>query len=146
MKILESFYNLNISEECFNNISALINEKLVDAVNRAMKKGTLPPFKKETKLTTYHVKNKNKKKDVIADGDKSAELFVKAEEIKPSDSKISDKQLNRELRNTPMNAYPPLISKLNGQKLHLKGEEDLNGDRMTIENAVEKSKERNKRK
>ena len=143
MDIFESLENLNVSEECFNDISALINEKLVDVVNRAMRKGALPPFKKGTKLTTYHVKNK--RNDKIADGDKSAELFVKAEGIEPSDSKTSDKQLNRELNNTPRDAYQPLISKLNSKKLHLKGEEDLNGDRMTIENAVEKSKERNKR-
>ena len=143
MDIFESLENLNVSEECFNDISALINEKLVDVVNRAMRKGTLPPFKKGTKLTTYHVKNK--RNDKIADGDKSAELFVKAEGIESSDSKISDKQLNRELNNTTRDAYPPLISKLNDKKLHLKGEEDLNGDRMTIENAVEKSKKRSKR-
>ena len=143
MDIFESLENLNVSEECFNDISALINEKLVDVVNRAMRKGALPPFKKGTKLTTYHVKNK--RNDKIADGDKSAELFVKAEGIEPSDSKTSDKQLNRDLNNTPRDAYQPLISKLNSKKLHLKGEEDLNGDRMTIENAVEKSKERNKR-
>ena len=143
MDIFESLENLNVSEECFNDISALINEKLVDVVNRAMRKGALPPFKKGTKLTTYHVKNK--RNDKIADGDKSAELFVKAEGIEPSDSKTSDKQLNRELNNTPRDAYQSLISKLNSKKLHLKGEEDLNGDRMTIENAVEKSKERNKR-
>ena len=140
--ILESFCNLNISKESFNDISALIDEKLVDVVNRAMRKGTLPPFKKGTKLTTYHVKNK--RNDKIVDGDKSAELFVKAEGIEPSDSKISDKQLNRELNNTPRDAYPPLISKLNGKKLHLKGEEDLNGDKMTTENAVEKRKGRSK--
>ena len=79
MDIFESLENLNVSEECFNDISALINEKLVDVVNRAMRKGTLPPFKKGTKLTTYHVKNK--RNDKIADGDKSAELFVKAEGI-----------------------------------------------------------------
>ena len=145
MGIFESLENLNVSEECYNDIYALINEKLVDVVNRAMRKGTLPPFKKGTKLTTYHVKNKDKKKDIIADGDKSAELFVKAEGIEPSDSKTSDKQLNRELNNTPRDAYQPLISKLNSKKLHLKGEDDLNGDRMTIERAVEKSKERNKR-
>ena len=146
MSTLENFYNLNISEECYNDLSALISEKLVDVINRAMRKGTLPPFKKGTKLTTYHVKNKDKKKDKIVDGDKSAELFVKAEGIKPSNSKISNKQLNRELNNTPRDAYLPLSSKLNSKKLHLKGEEDLNGDRMTIEKAIEKSIERNKRK
>ena len=144
MSIFESLESLNISEECYKELAILISEKLVDVVNRAMRKGTLPPFKKGTKLTTYHVKNK--KKDIIADGDKSAELFVKAEEINPSNNKISDKQLNKELNNTPRDAYQPLISKLNSKKLHLKGEEDLNGDRMTIERAVEKSKERNKRK
>ena len=144
INILKHLLRLNVSEECYDDVLTLINEKLVDVVNRAMRKGALPPFKKGTKLTTYHVKNK--RNDKIADGDKSAELFVKAEGIEPSDSKISDKQLNRELNNTPRNAYQPLISKLNSKKLHLKGEEDLNGDRMTIENAVEKSKERNKRK
>ena len=144
MSIFESLESLNISEECHKELAILISEKLVDVVNRAMRKGTLSPFKKDTKLTSYNVKNK--KKDTIADGDKSAELFVKAEGIEPSDSKISDKQLNRELNNTPRDAYPPLISKLNSKKLHLKGEDDLNGDRMTIENAIKKSKERNKRK
>ena len=146
MKILESFYSLNISEECYNDISALINEKLVDVVNRAMQKGTLPPFKKGTKLTSYNVKNKNKKKDVIADGDRSAELFVKAEGIEPSDSKTSEKQLNRELNNTPRDSYIPLASKINRKKYYTKDDEDLNGDKKTIERAVEKSKERNKRK
>ena len=144
MDILESLQNLNISEECYNDILYLIDERLVDVVNRAMKKGTLPPFKKGTKLTSYNVKNK--KKDIIADGDKSAELFVKAESIKPSDSKTSDKQLNRELSNTPRDSYPPLASKINRKKFFDKDDEDLSGDKKTIERAIEKSKERNKKK
>ena len=75
MGIFESFESLNISEECHKELAILISEKLIDVVNRAMEKGALPPFKKGTKLTSYNVKNK--KNDTIADGDKSAELFVK---------------------------------------------------------------------
>jgi hypothetical protein len=144
MNILESLQNLNISEECYNDILYLIDERLVDVVNRAMRKGTLPPFKKGTKLTSYNVKNK--KKDIIADGDKSAELFVKAEGIKPSDSKTSDKQLNRELSNTPRDSYPPLSSKINRKKFFDKDDEDLSGDKKIIERVIEKSKERHKKK
>lgn len=144
MNILESLQNLNISEECYNDILSLIDERLVDVVNRAMRKGTLSPFKKGTKLTSYNVKNK--KKDIIADGDKSAELFVKAEGVKASDNKTSDKQLNRELNNTPRDAYLPLVSKINRKKYYAKDDEDLNGDKKTVEKAVEKSIERNKRK
>lgn len=146
MSILKTFCNLDISEECYNDLRCRINEKLIDVVNRAMRNGTLPPFKKGTKLTTYHVKSEDKKRDKIADGDKSAELFVKAEKISPSNSKISDKQLNKELNNTPRDAYMPLSSKLNSKKFHSKGEEDLNGDKRTIENAIRKSIERNKKK
>ena len=146
MNILESLQNLNISEGCYNDLLSLIDERLVDVVNRAIKNGKLPPFKKETKLTSYHVKNNEKKKDKIADGDHTAELFVKAEEVTPSDNKVSDKQLNRKLNNTPMKAYTPLDSKINREKFYDKGDEDVNGDKRTIEAAVEKSKERNKRK
>ena len=146
MNIIESLQNLNISEECYSDLLSLIDEKLVDVVNRAIKNGKLPPFKKETKLTTYHIKNKGKKNDRIAPGDHTAELFVKAEEIPSSDDKISDKQLNKKLNNTPMKAYRPLEAKINREKFYDKGDEDLNGDKQTIEVAVEKSKERNKRK
>ena len=52
MSIFESLENLNVSEECYNDIYALINEKLVDVVNRAMRKGTLPPFRKGTRQLT----------------------------------------------------------------------------------------------
>ena len=144
MSIFESLEGLNISEECHKELAILISEKLVDVVNRAMRKGTLPPFKKGTKLTSYNVKNK--KKDTIVDGDKSAELFVKAEGVKASDNKTSDKQLNRELNNTPRDAYLPLASKINRKKYYVKDDEDLNGDKKTVEKAVEKSIERNKRK
>jgi hypothetical protein len=144
MSALENFYNLNISEECHKELAILISEKLVDVVNRAMRKGALPPFKKGTKLTSYNVKNK--KKDTIADGDKSAVLFVKAEGVKASDNKTSDKQLNRELNNTPRDAYLPLASKINRKKYYAKDDLDLNGDKKVIERAIEKSKERNKKK
>lgn len=89
---------------------------------------------------------RNKKNDTIADGDKSAELFVKAEDTKPSDHKTSEKQLNRELNNTPRDAYMPLVSKINRKKYYTKDDKDLNGDKKTIERAVEKSIERNKRR
>lgn len=144
MGIFESLESLNISEECHKELAILISEKLVDVVNRAMRKGALPPFKKGTKLTSYNVKNK--KKDTIADGDKSAELFVKAEGVKASDNKTSDKQLNRELNNTPRDAYLPLASKINRKKYYAKDDVDLNGDKKTVEKAAEKSIERNKRK
>lgn len=144
MSIFESLESLNISESCYNDLIALIDEKLTDVVNQAMRKGILPPFKKGTKLTSYNVKNK--KKDIIADGDKSAELFVKAEGIKPSDNKTSEKQLNRELNNTPRDAYMPLSSKINRKKFYDKDDEDLNGDKKTVEVAIEKSIKRNKRK
>lgn len=146
MNIIESLQNLNISEECYSDILSLIDEKLVDVVNRAMKNGKLPPFKKGTKLAPYTVKNKKKVPDRIVDGDHTAELFVKAEETPSSDSKISDKQLNKKLNNTPMKAYTPLEAKINREKFYNKGDEDLNGDKQTVEIAIEKSKERNKRK
>ena len=145
MDIFRSLQNLNISEECYNDILSLVDEKLVDVINRAIRKDKLAPFKKGTKLTTYHVKDKDKKNDRIAPGDHTAELFVKAEQITPSDSKISDKQLNRKLNNTPMKSYQPLISKINQEKFYNKDDEDLNGDKKTIESAIEKSKERNRR-
>lgn len=146
MNIAEFLQNLNISEECYNDLLSLINEKLVDVVNRAIKNGKLPPFKKETKLTTYHIKNKNKKNDRIAPGDHTAELFIKAEEIPSSNNKVSDKQLNRKLSNTPRKAYRPLEAKINREKFYDKGDEDLNGDKKTIEVAVEKSRRRSKKK
>ena len=146
MNIAESLQNLNISEECYNDLLSLIDEKLVDVVNRAIKNGKLPPFKKGTKLAPYTVKNKKRVPDRIADGDHTAELFIKAEEIPSSDSKVSDKQLNRKLSNTPRKAYRPLEAKINREKFYDKGDEDLNGDKQTIEVAVEKSKERSKRK
>ena len=40
----------------------------------------------------------------------------------------------------------PLVSKINRKKYYTKDDKDLNGDKKTIERAVEKSIERNKRR
>lgn len=140
ISIFESLENLNVSEECFDNIM----EKLTDVINRAIAKGKLAPFKKGTKLGSYWYKKD--RVDKIAPGDTTAELYVKAEKVAPSDSKTSDKQTNRILNNTPWGASDELASKLHGIKLHGKEEKDFINDDRLMKIAKEKSQERNKRK
>ena len=48
MDIFESLENLNVSEECFNDIMSRIEEDLYDLVGRAEKKGIVSPNKAET--------------------------------------------------------------------------------------------------
>ena len=140
MYIFESLENLNVLEECFDNIM----EKLTDVINRAITKGKLAPFKKGTKLGSYWYKKD--RTDKIVPGDTTAELYVKAEKVTPSDSKTSDKQTNRILNNTPWGASDELASKLHGIKLHGKEEKDLINDDRLMKIAKEKSQERNKKK
>ena len=163
MSIFESLENLNVSEACFQDIMSLMDEEVTDSINRLIDMDKLPPMSKDTKLLSYWYKNKKNKEDKIAPGDTTAKLYVKAEKLTPSKDKTSDKQTNRILNNTPYGVSDELSAKLNGTKLFCKNKgaedkgsngnkffttnkEDSINDKRVIDNAVEKSGERHKKR
>lgn len=124
MNIFESLENLNVSEECFDDIMDIVEEiisegyNLDDVVKRARDKGRISDLKDK-------------------------ELSKKALEVESSYSRPSKKQAKMENNNIPGRSTSDLIYKLNQGCYYDKGHKDSPENQEVIELAKNKSVRRN---
>ena len=124
MSFLKITKNLNVSEECFNDIINIVEEllsegyNLDDVVKRARDKGRISDLK-------------------------DRELSKKALEVESSYDHPSMKQAKREMNNIPERSTDDLIYKLNQGCYYDKGHKDSPSNQEVVELAKNKSIRRN---